>query len=162
MRMVAGVVALVGLWHGPAWRFVVWGAAQGVCVAVDVALRTRLRLPRQPRTIAGAVLGWFVTLVVLVPTAPLFFCATALLFQPFTLSLFQYFQLCVQLVACFLQLDHELLLILPLAFQQGSGCVQLLTESFVLVDGIGVTGNDDLRENFSAGMPVEVCFEQQG
>ncbi|MBV8503600.1 MAG: MBOAT family protein [Paucibacter sp.] len=38
-----GTMLLGGLWHGAAWTFVVWGGLHGLYLAVERALRTRLK-----------------------------------------------------------------------------------------------------------------------
>ncbi len=41
---------LCGLWHGAAWRFVLWGGLHGMLLAIhDVVPRRRLRLPARWR-----------------------------------------------------------------------------------------------------------------
>jgi D-alanyl-lipoteichoic acid acyltransferase DltB (MBOAT superfamily) len=55
---------LVGLWHGAGWGFVVWGAIQGVALAVNLVwreLRVKLKLPAIP----GPV-GWLLMLLTFV------------------------------------------------------------------------------------------------
>ncbi|HEX3776672.1 MAG TPA: MBOAT family O-acyltransferase [Polyangiaceae bacterium] len=51
---------LGGLWHGPKWTFVVWGALHGVGLAVNRALRERFGISA-PRTVFGRVLATFAT-----------------------------------------------------------------------------------------------------
>lgn len=46
------VMTLVGLWHGPSWTFVIWGALHGLYMSVESALNWRVKLvkvstPRQ-------------------------------------------------------------------------------------------------------------------
>jgi len=56
------VFTLSGLWHGPAWTFVAWGAFHGAFVAVERLLgprRERLALPiRHVVTMLLVVIGW--------------------------------------------------------------------------------------------------------
>lgn len=62
--------ALIGLWHGASWNFVVWGALMGVAWLVDSRLaQSRARLPRP----IGSVLtiGLFILLGQLFPTRSL-------------------------------------------------------------------------------------------
>ncbi len=63
------IFTLIGLWHGPSWNFVIWGALNGVFVAISRFLRTtarrhpmQIRLPDTPSIVgtfglfcAGAV-----------------------------------------------------------------------------------------------------------
>jgi alginate O-acetyltransferase complex protein AlgI len=42
------VMVLVGLWHGPSWTFVVWGALHGLYLSVESLLGLRVRNPRAP------------------------------------------------------------------------------------------------------------------
>jgi alginate O-acetyltransferase complex protein AlgI len=48
---------LGGIWHGAAWKFVMWGALHGGGLAVE-----RVLIPRRdrPATVAGAILSWLV------------------------------------------------------------------------------------------------------
>jgi len=67
------VLGLFGLWHGASWRFVVWGLASGVVIAVQHSwrlARTRAGVRRAPRAGWGAAdwAGWGATQV----TAALF------------------------------------------------------------------------------------------
>lgn len=52
--------AIMGLWHGAAWTFVVWGVWHAAMVAVHRLLAARVTLPQ---TAPFAVLGWGTTLV---------------------------------------------------------------------------------------------------
>ncbi|MGW6928418.1 MBOAT family O-acyltransferase [Lentzea sp. NPDC054927] len=48
---------LVGLWHGAGWGFVIWGAIQGVAMAINLVWReAKLRMP--------GVLGWLLMMIV--------------------------------------------------------------------------------------------------
>jgi len=53
---------LCGLWHGAAWRFVLWGGLHGAFLVVHAAWRrTGIRLPgpaAQALTLAAVVLAW--------------------------------------------------------------------------------------------------------
>jgi alginate O-acetyltransferase complex protein AlgI len=54
-------MVLVGLWHGAAWTFVLWGTFNGVCLVVERVLGGRLRLPAWARWLATFHLvcfGW--------------------------------------------------------------------------------------------------------
>ena len=56
------VFLLSGLWHGPAWTFVAWGAYHGTFVTVERLLGARLdrvpRLVRHASTLALVTIGW--------------------------------------------------------------------------------------------------------
>lgn len=52
------VMFLGGLWHGAAWKFVVWGMLHGILLAIERFLRQFVHLPR---TILSRFLGWFFT-----------------------------------------------------------------------------------------------------
>jgi alginate O-acetyltransferase complex protein AlgI len=65
---------LVGLWHGAGWGFVVWGAIQGVALAVNLVWRelaAKHKLPAVP-----SVVGWALTMLTFVFSL-LFFRATS-------------------------------------------------------------------------------------
>jgi alginate O-acetyltransferase complex protein AlgI len=49
---------LGGLWHGAAFRFIVWGALHGIALALDKFIKERIKLPN---TNAIRVLGMFFT-----------------------------------------------------------------------------------------------------
>lgn len=54
-------MVLVGLWHGAAWTFVIWGAYHGVGLVIEHALGGRLKLPGWLRWVVTfhlVVLGW--------------------------------------------------------------------------------------------------------
>jgi D-alanyl-lipoteichoic acid acyltransferase DltB (MBOAT superfamily) len=54
-----GTMLLCGLWHGAAWRFVVWGGLHGVYLLAHA--RCRVTLPRalaQPLTLLAVVVAW--------------------------------------------------------------------------------------------------------
>jgi alginate O-acetyltransferase complex protein AlgI len=34
-------MSIIGLWHGAAWHFVIWGGLQGVCMGIERALQNR-------------------------------------------------------------------------------------------------------------------------
>jgi alginate O-acetyltransferase complex protein AlgI len=60
------VMILCGLWHGPAWTFVIWGAWHGLLLARErhrSAVRQKQRVP-QPLAVAGTMIlvmvGWVV------------------------------------------------------------------------------------------------------
>ncbi len=56
---------LVGLWHGAGWGFVIWGAVQGVAMAVNLVWReAKLRMP--------GVLGWLLMMVTFVASLTYF------------------------------------------------------------------------------------------
>ncbi len=62
--------ALSGLWHGPAWTFVLWGLAHGLAIAMETLLaKHRRKWSKNPiyRTLSHAA-----TLVFLILTYPLF------------------------------------------------------------------------------------------
>ena len=68
-------MALVGLWHGASWKFVLWGVGMGLALVVYFVLRLTLfrgkkRAPSKP----VAMLGWVVMLAYLIPLTTLFFC----------------------------------------------------------------------------------------
>jgi D-alanyl-lipoteichoic acid acyltransferase DltB (MBOAT superfamily) len=68
-RHIAALFAtmvLAGLWHGAGWTFILWGAAHGIGLCVEV-LWQRFRLPSPP-----IVVGWFLTIAFWTLTAPLF------------------------------------------------------------------------------------------
>jgi alginate O-acetyltransferase complex protein AlgI len=67
-------MTLVGLWHGAAWTFVLWGLWHGVLLSLEMVARTRLRLPREPRSRGLALLLWIPNYALLVLPMPLFFC----------------------------------------------------------------------------------------
>jgi D-alanyl-lipoteichoic acid acyltransferase DltB (MBOAT superfamily) len=61
---------LVGLWHGAGWGFVIWGAFQGVAMAINLTwreLQTRLRLPRIPSPV-----GWTMTMITFITSLTFF------------------------------------------------------------------------------------------
>jgi alginate O-acetyltransferase complex protein AlgI len=61
-RVVANlifVMALCGLWHGPAWHFVVWGAWHGVGLAATHLFRRRIPPPVDPPLWRRVVAGFF-------------------------------------------------------------------------------------------------------
>jgi hypothetical protein len=62
-------MALCGLWHGPSWTFVLWGALNG-CALVVCSL-WRLYCPRLP-----ALLGWALTVGVVLLTGVIFRAGT--------------------------------------------------------------------------------------
>jgi len=60
---LAVVFFLVGLWHGAAWRFVVWGAYHGVFLIIERGpfgkfLRNLLRPLRHLYTLLAVMIGW--------------------------------------------------------------------------------------------------------
>ncbi len=62
---------LVGLWHGAGWGFVIWGAIQGIAMAVNLIWRELAtayhRLPRIPSPV-----GWVLTMVTFVSSLTFF------------------------------------------------------------------------------------------
>jgi len=77
-RMLNGLIAfgLVGLWHGPAWNFVLWGVYHGVGLAVSSSYATVLGAPG--RTLAAGLarvpgLGWALTMAFVFAGWVLFF-----------------------------------------------------------------------------------------
>ena len=64
MAAIIFTLTLAGLWHGAGWHYVVWGALQGVGLAV--AASWHKRLPPIPSIVGWAIgVGYFVgTLVV--------------------------------------------------------------------------------------------------
>lgn len=64
-------MALVGLWHGAAWKFVLWGIANGVALAAYYLIR--LRAPWLFRIRTLPTLGWLVALSWLLGSSALFF-----------------------------------------------------------------------------------------
>jgi alginate O-acetyltransferase complex protein AlgI len=69
------VMLLVGLWHGPSWTFVVWGALHGLYLSVESLLGLRVRNPRAP--LSTKVVRTLLTFV-LVTFAWVFFRANSL------------------------------------------------------------------------------------
>jgi D-alanyl-lipoteichoic acid acyltransferase DltB (MBOAT superfamily) len=56
---------LVGLWHGAGWGFVIWGAIQGVAMAVNLLWReAKLRIP--------SLLGWLLMMITFVSSLTFF------------------------------------------------------------------------------------------
>ncbi|MHC5209202.1 MAG: MBOAT family O-acyltransferase [Planctomycetota bacterium] len=60
------VFLLCGMWHGAAWRFVVWGLWHGVFLAVERALRGVAREPRERVGVGSVLRHAYVAGVVLV------------------------------------------------------------------------------------------------
>jgi alginate O-acetyltransferase complex protein AlgI len=61
---------LVGLWHGAGWGFVIWGAIQGIAMAVNLTwreLQPRFRLPRIPSPV-----GWVMTMATFIASLTFF------------------------------------------------------------------------------------------
>ncbi len=63
--LTGGVPALItfvvaGIWHGAGWSFAVYGVIHGLAIAINLGWR-EARLPQPP-----AVLGWFLTMAVVV------------------------------------------------------------------------------------------------
>lgn len=54
------VMFAVGLWHGAAWTFVVWGMIHGGMLAIQ-ALFQRLRGAARPATTVAGAVGWLLT-----------------------------------------------------------------------------------------------------
>jgi alginate O-acetyltransferase complex protein AlgI len=62
---VLATFLLVGLWHGAGWGFVIWGAIQGVAMAVNLLWReAKLSMP--------SVLGWLLMMVTFVSSLTFF------------------------------------------------------------------------------------------
>jgi D-alanyl-lipoteichoic acid acyltransferase DltB (MBOAT superfamily) len=61
-RNLALTMLLGGLWHGAAWRFVVWGGYQGALLIAYRAARRRAEPERAPA--ATGTLGWWLQVVV--------------------------------------------------------------------------------------------------
>ena len=53
---------LGGLWHGPSWNFVLWGAAHGSVLAIERAFRGQRALPPLPAPVRWALVFVFVQL----------------------------------------------------------------------------------------------------
>ena len=61
---------LVGLWHGAGWGFIIWGAVQGLAMAINLIWRelaTNTRLPRVPSPV-----GWLLTMVTFISSLAFF------------------------------------------------------------------------------------------
>jgi alginate O-acetyltransferase complex protein AlgI len=52
-------MAVIGIWHGAGWTFLVWGVFNGVLLLINQAWRALFGLPRGTR--AGAIVGWALT-----------------------------------------------------------------------------------------------------
>jgi alginate O-acetyltransferase complex protein AlgI len=63
-------LTLGGLWHGANWTFIVWGALNGVLIAINHAWRM-VRGKREPRRLARLA-GWFATFMAFVITSVFF------------------------------------------------------------------------------------------
>jgi len=63
-------LTLGGLWHGANWTYIVWGASNGVLIAINHAWRLA-RGKRQP-TKLGSFAGWFATFMAFVLTVVFF------------------------------------------------------------------------------------------
>ncbi len=70
-----------GLWHGAAWRFVVWGGLHGLALAVERALKPYLKIPQNAFTrIVGVILTFhFVAFAWIFFRAPTFGAAADVL-----------------------------------------------------------------------------------
>ncbi len=64
---------LGGLWHGANWKFVIWGSAHGVGLAVHKAIKTQL--DKIPNTIPTKFTAWLLTFIFVI-TLWIFFRAT--------------------------------------------------------------------------------------
>jgi D-alanyl-lipoteichoic acid acyltransferase DltB (MBOAT superfamily) len=73
--------ALVGLWHGAAWTFVLWGAFHGACLVVVRLLRQLLPDKRLPKGPVWSLLGLLLTFHVVVFSMVLFRCPDMATFQ---------------------------------------------------------------------------------
>jgi D-alanyl-lipoteichoic acid acyltransferase DltB (MBOAT superfamily) len=66
--------ALLGLWHGAAWKYVLWGVANGLALGVYVSWRIHRRTPGGkgggPVAIGGTLVFWAYSLLLMA----LFFC----------------------------------------------------------------------------------------
>lgn len=73
------VMVLVGLWHGPSWTFVIWGALHGLYLSVESVVGVRVKVPKvttpQQRFI---VIGRTLLTFALVCFAWIFFRASSL------------------------------------------------------------------------------------
>jgi alginate O-acetyltransferase complex protein AlgI len=58
------VMLIGGLWHGAAWRFVVWGAIHGLALAVERALFRGRPAPHGLLVPIGRATGWIVTMTI--------------------------------------------------------------------------------------------------
>ncbi len=58
---IAAVFAFCGLWHGPAWSFLAWGATQTVAL-IGQRIWDRLRPGERPASMPGRALSWLVTM----------------------------------------------------------------------------------------------------
>jgi alginate O-acetyltransferase complex protein AlgI len=77
-RMLNGLIAfgLVGLWHGPAWNFVLWGVYHGVGLAVCSNYAAVLGAPGRGLAAVFArwpLLGWALTMIFVFAGWVLFF-----------------------------------------------------------------------------------------
>jgi alginate O-acetyltransferase complex protein AlgI len=73
------VMVLVGLWHGPSWTFVIWGALHGLYLSIESMIGARVKVPKATTTrdrviVVARVLFTFV----LVTFAWIFFRASSL------------------------------------------------------------------------------------
>ena len=62
---VVATFLLVGLWHGAGWGFVIWGAVQGVAMAVNL-------LWREAKRSMPSLLGWLLMMVTFVSSLTFF------------------------------------------------------------------------------------------
>ncbi len=58
-------MSLIGLWHGPSWTYLVWGAYQGLLLAIHAQARSSLKRPwpawaGRTLTTFAVLLGWVV------------------------------------------------------------------------------------------------------
>jgi D-alanyl-lipoteichoic acid acyltransferase DltB (MBOAT superfamily) len=63
-------LTLGGLWHGANWTYIVWGALNGVAIAINHAWR--MRHGKRETTMLGNFSGWFITFMVFVVTVVFF------------------------------------------------------------------------------------------
>jgi D-alanyl-lipoteichoic acid acyltransferase DltB (MBOAT superfamily) len=55
-------MTLMGLWHGAAWRFVLWGAGNGLVLSAYYVWRLHVPVGRRTRpTVLGLAAGWAAT-----------------------------------------------------------------------------------------------------
>lgn len=68
-------MALVGLWHGASWKFVLWGVGMGLALIIYFVLRLAFfRGKKSAPSRPWAVAGYLIMLVYMVMLGALFFC----------------------------------------------------------------------------------------
>jgi alginate O-acetyltransferase complex protein AlgI len=73
------VMVLVGLWHGPSWTFVIWGALHGLYLSVESMMGARVKVLKPTTTRDRVIVGARVLFTfVLVTFAWIFFRASSL------------------------------------------------------------------------------------